>query len=253
MLSKASANPSEISSVVGDEGTFLAERWLKYFQANRESQAAITYPDGIDMAIDLRLQLVLSLQRFQLGETGEGHHLRAYAREMKDADFEKCIDLFVKEEQSHARILAEMINALDGTVITAHWTALAFTVLRRLFGLKTEIFVLLIGEIVGKVFYMECARHVDDVRMSDAFSILVLDEMAHLEFLCEFLHSKLVQLPDVLRYAIFWGWSSIFYAACCVFILDHKRTLVALGIPRKKFMQECSISFRRAAQRALQV
>src|SRR5262249_4075085 len=90
---------------------------------------------------ELRGPLINSLQRFQIGETGEGKHLRKHARTLNDPMYEECIDLFIKEEQFHARVLAQMIQSLDGTLLTWHWTDLAFIGLRRVMHLKTEVFI----------------------------------------------------------------------------------------------------------------
>ena len=124
------------------------------------------------------------MQRFQIGESGNGTHLRKYATTTKDPTYEQCIDLFVREEQGHARLLAQLIKSLEGTVLTRHWSELAFVALRRMLGLKTEVFVLLIAEIIGKCFYKACADRLQNKTMKDVFSAIVMDEIFHLEFHC---------------------------------------------------------------------
>lgn len=250
-MSQASVNALQAPSSVLGTTDFSSSRWLEYFQKNREERPKIRLAGDLTVDAALRLPLIRSLQRFQIGETGEGKHLRKFARRMQDADYEQCIDLFIKEEQSHARILAEMIGALDGTLLTWHWTDLAFIALRRMLGLRTEIFILLIAEIIGKCFYMQCARNLADDRLANAFSLIAVDEIAHLEFHCDFLRTQFGDSPRAMRYVIYWGWATLFYAACLVFIFDHTRTLSQLGSPGTSFMNDCTKTFQRAASRAL--
>jgi len=230
---------------------FSSSSWLEYFQQNRANKSAIDFPENIVVPAEMRMPLLHSLQRFQIGETGEGKHLRSYARSLKDEAYEQCIDLFIKEEQSHARILAEMIGAMDGTLLTSHWTDLAFITLRRMMGLKTELFILLIAEVIGKCFYLLCARQIPHERMSDAFSLIVLDEIAHLRFHAQALNVQLKGEPRWFRLIILKLWTLLFVAACAVFVWDHAKTLAALNSTKDEFIQACTKEFNRAAAVAL--
>jgi hypothetical protein len=244
---------SEIAAPWCPPVDFSAQQWLAYFEDNRNAKVALRFSTDIQIAESLRAPLIHSLQRFQIGETGEGTHLKKYARTVGDSEYEQCIDLFIKEEQSHARILAEMIGALDGTLLNWHWTDVAFIALRRMFGLKTEVFILLIAEIIGKSFYLQCARNLQDERMSSAFSLIVVDEIAHLEFHSEFLRAHLHQLSEPIRYIVFLCWAMLFYVSCFVFVADHSATLSGMNVTVREFLRDCSTCFRRAAVIALDV
>ena len=234
-----------------DSEDFSSERWLLYFQQNKENRVALRFQSAVAVPAVLRPPLIRSLQRFQIGETGEGKFLRRFAKRTGDEHYEQCIDLFIKEEQSHARMLAEVIAVLDGTLLSWHWSDAAFIVLRRMLGLKTELFILLIAEIVGKCFYSQVARHIGDRRLCDAFSLMVLDEVAHLEFHCDFLRTRLQNIPAPGRALICWLWSVLFYAAALVFVLDHGETLIALHSSKQEFLAECTRTFQRATRRCL--
>jgi hypothetical protein len=234
-------------------GEFSAEKWRAYFEENRNTEIGIRFSDGVMIEEELREPLIHSLQRFQIGETGEGTHLKRYAKTVGDTTYEDCIDLFIKEEQGHARILAEMIGALDGELLTWHWTDLAFIALRRMFGLKTELFILLIAEIIGKCFYLQCARNLEDEKMSSAFSVIVCDEIAHLEFHTEFLRTKMERLTEPVRYLILVCWMILFYVSCFVFVADHGSALNEMDVSIRDFLRDCSSCFRRAAVVALDV
>lgn len=233
--------------------SFSSQYWLSYFKENRFVRVDIRFPQDVAAGFseELRQPLIHSLQRFQIGETGEGKHLRKFASRMHDPIYEDCIDMFIKEEQYHARVLAEIIQHLDGTLLTWHWTDLGFIVLRRMLGLKTELFILLIAEIIGKCFYKACADQLNSRLMSDAFSLIVLDEIAHLEFHCSFLHDQMQTFPPFVRRFVYYAWSMFFFTACFIFIADHRRTLAALNVSSKEFLEDCSLNFHRTSSRAL--
>ncbi len=234
----------------GNEG-FSSLRWLGYFKENKSSYPNIVIPNTVKVSQSLKEPLIRSLQKFQIGETGEGKHLKKFAARMNDPVYEQCIDMFIKEEQHHARILAQMIASMDGTLLTWHWSDLVFIALRRLLHLKTEIFVLLIAEIIGKCFYRVCSAHLEDPLLSDAFSLIVLDELGHLEFHCGFLRSQFEKSPLFVRKFVLFCWSLLFYSACCVFVADHKEALIGLNVPPRQFLKDLSTSFRIYSQRSL--
>ena len=247
-LTTNNANATTSTSVsLEPEQKFAPSDWLSYFHVNRETRADISFPDQLTMPAELRTPLIKSLQRFQIGETGEGKHLRKYASLMNDAVYEECI----KEEQFHARVLAQIIQALDGTLLSWHWTDLAYICLRRMFGLKTEVFIMLIAEIIGKCFYRACADNLDNRLLSDAFSLIVLDEIGHLEFHTYFLQDRTKTFPHAVRRGVHYAWCVIFVVACLVFIADHKSTLVALKVAPRDFLRDCLNTFNRTAMRAL--
>jgi hypothetical protein len=140
---------------------------------------------------------------------------------------------------------------MDGTLLTSHWTDLAFIALRRMMGLKTELFILLIAEVIGKCFYLLCSREIPHERMSNAFSIIVLDEIAHLRFHSLALNVQLNNEPRWFRVIILKLWTMLFGAACLVFVWDHAKTLAALQTGKEEFSKACVKEFNRAAAVAL--
>jgi hypothetical protein len=231
--------------------SFSSASWLSYFQANKSAEAGITAADKINVAEAVRTPLIRSLQRFQIGQSGDGKHLKKYAATLLDPAYERCVDLFVKEEQGHARILAQTINAMDGALLTWHWSNLIFIAVRRALGLKTELSILLIAEIIGKCFYKCCADRLVNRALRDTFSLIVLDEIFHLEFHCSFMARQMQHSPQFLRTLFYYCWTAFFYAACLVFIADHWRALQALNVMPQAFLKDCSSTFQRIASKVL--
>ena len=100
--------------------------WVTHFEANGRQRPAIPWqqPDTIDPAV--RLPLIRSLQRFAVGERGDGQHLRAHAAATGDPAYARTIDLFVQEEQEHARLLAQLLDRLGAPRLTWHYRTRQF-------------------------------------------------------------------------------------------------------------------------------
>jgi hypothetical protein len=231
--------------------TFDSSQWRRYFEENRKLRPATRLPNDIVLDDVLQASLIPSLQKFQIGETGEGRHLRKYAKKYGDPDYVQCVDMFIKEEQSHAQILSQVILAMNGNLLSWHWTDVAFTCMRRLLHLKTELLILLVAEVIGKCFYKYVADKVDYKPLEEVFSLIVLDEIMHLKFHTEFLSEQLRSYPWLVKHFVHYMWCMIFYTACFAFVLDHKKALRALNISSGEFIGTCSKTFHVKATRAL--
>lgn len=233
--------------------TFSSVFWLNHFRKNKakREKEEFVVPESVALPAATKAALVASLQRFQLGETGDGEHIKKLARIMSDPVYEQCIDLFIKEEQSHAAVLAKIIKAMDGKLITWHWSDVAFVTLRRLLGLKTEIVILQCAEVIGKCFYAACARNIKDADISRVFASIVEDEKAHLKFHWSFVKNETLMLYPSSRTTMYKVWKFGFAMLCLVFIADHYKALRVLGVKPRDFFADCMSTFNRAAIRAL--
>jgi hypothetical protein len=61
--------------------------WLNHFEQNCTHRHSIPWKEQLDVAPSLVQPLIRSLQRFQVGESGEGRHLRAAANATGDRDY----------------------------------------------------------------------------------------------------------------------------------------------------------------------
>src|SRR5690348_1711889 len=105
--------------------------WTTYFEHNREHRQGIPWELGVHLPPHLHGPLIHSLRRFQLGESGEGHHLRQHAASTGDPAYERCIGMFIAEEQEHSRLMARVLHALQAPLLTSHWSDACFILLRR--------------------------------------------------------------------------------------------------------------------------
>lgn len=246
-MSIKAASASDTIPALESRDTFNSKKWLDYFEENKRTRPVFDLSQDFVIEEPLRAPLIRSLQRFQIGETGDGKHLRKYAEKVNDATYSQCVNLFIREEQVHGQILAEVILSANGSLLSWHWTDVAFILLRRMLGLKTEILILLIAEVIGKVFYKCVADKIGNEKLSEVFAVIVIDEIAHLQFHSEFLSFKFERHSWLIRCVTHYIWCLIFQTACFVFVVDHRKALEALGVNPALFIAMCSKEFQRSA------
>ena len=205
-------------------------RWRNHFEGNRRRPLPdLARPVGL--APECARLLASSLARFQLGETGEGRIARQiYGVRWTgiDAAYREALGLFIKEEGRHARILGDMVRALDGEVVRHAWSHGVFVFTRRLLGVRFKLLAMLAAEVVGIGFYGLLASRLPAGPFRDALREICDDESAHLRF-----HRDLfrTQAPAGWRRALFRiGWAVVGPAAVLVVWWDHRRTLRAFGV-----------------------
>ena len=120
-----------------------ARNWSEYFEKNKTQRAPIDWARGVYLEPHSRAAIAASLQRFQVGESGEGKHLKKYAAQTGDREYSRAIHLFIAEENYHARMLARVLESLQAPLLRGHWSDAAFIVIRRFSGLEMELLILL--------------------------------------------------------------------------------------------------------------
>jgi rubrerythrin len=221
--------------------------WLRYFQKNREHRLEI--PPGQTYRPEplLRAPLIRSLRRFQLGESGEGRHWRRHAALTGNPDYQQCVDLFIKEEQDHARMMACILSGLGAPLLRKHWSNSCFVHLRRMFGLEEELLVLLVPEIIAQRFFRALHDGTRDEGLRAIFAHIIHDEDGHVAFHSDFLRSRLSGLPLARRVLLRAGWRVIFRTACLAVMLDHRTVLRAVGVSPASFWWDCGLNFDEVA------
>jgi hypothetical protein len=198
--------------------------WRVHFEQNRLRPLPPVEAPALPPA--RHAALLRSLQRFQLGESGEGriaHEIDTVQAPGVDADYRAALKLFVAEEGRHAGILGRMVVALGGALLKRDWTERLFFYARRAMGVRFKLLVLLAAEVIGIGFYGLLGQALPEGAMARALKQLCDDEEHHLRFHCELLALQ----PRVLR----WAWWPVGLAAGLAVLADHHRTLRAFGIP----------------------
>ncbi len=223
------------------------KEWLNYFQHNRDHRLEIPWNRPICPEARLRAPLIRSLQRFQVGESGEGHHLRRQAATTGHAEYQECINLFIKEEQEHARLMAEILRRLDAPLLERHWSNACFVLLRRLFGLKEELLVLLIPEMIAQAYFRVLHHGTNDTVLRAVFAQILRDEDGHVAFHVAFLRRVFGRASLPRRILLRLVWRILFRGAVLVVTCDHYGALCAAGGSPAKFWWDCGLVFDQMA------
>jgi hypothetical protein len=220
--------------------------WLAYFEKNRLHRRPIPWERGVQIETNLRTPVIRSLQRFQVGEQGDGKHLREAAAAIKNPHYSATINLFVQEEQEHSSMLAGLIRALDGNLLNFHWSDICFVLVRRLSGLRVELFTLLAAEIIAQVYYRILYDGFADLVFRDVCTQILHDEDAHVAFHCDYLYTEIKAFSPSIRWLVSTLWRTFFSLVCLVVACDHFSLLHALYISPITFWKDCHYMFARA-------
>lgn len=223
------------------------QTWLNYFQYNRTHRGRILWEQQIQIEPHLRGPLIRSLRKFQLGESGDGRNLRRHAAATGDANYAAAIDLFIKEEQEHARLMAEILSRLDAPLLKSHWTDNCFVAMRHFFGLNQELMVLLLPEMIAKRYFRALRDGTNDEVLRSVFGQIAQDEEGHLAFHIEYLRSAFAGMHFLDRIGAQVIWRFLFRATCLAAMLDHRGVLAAVGVAPREFWRSCGEIFDEVA------
>jgi hypothetical protein len=168
--------------------------WKNHFLQNQLHFKGIDFSLA-DMLTENEKSIIhSSLQQFQKGENSEGKHLFSFAKRHPDPEYLPCISLFIREEQSHARVLGAFMDKHGIPKIKKHWVDEVFRQLRKLAGLENTIRVLLTAEIIAKVYYKALYNVTKSQLLQKICMQILKDEDHHIAFqcftLCPFYKSK---------------------------------------------------------------
>lgn len=185
-----------------------------------------------------------SIQRFQVGEDGDGAKLVRKADAAGDADYGQAVRLFIAEEHNYALLLARLVAAGGMPALTGHWSDAVFVRLRRLMGLRMELLVLMIAEVVALRYYRALRDGTGDSLTADVAGRILSDEQRHVPFHCERLHASLAELPRAVRRPVMALWRLLLLAVSLVVAADHGPALGQLDIGRLRFVVDVMTSSR---------
>ncbi|MFD1149101.1 ferritin-like domain-containing protein [Saccharothrix hoggarensis] len=219
--------------------------WVREFEAEARRRAEVGDPD-FDRTARVHPAVVRSVQRFQVGEAGDGANLIAKAEGAGDDDYSRVVRLFVKEEQNHARLLALLLSSAGATTIASHWSDAVFVRLRRALGLRLELMVLLIAEVVALCYYRALRDGVGDPLTSEVAGRILADEERHVPFHCQRLRHAFAAWPRPVRSAVTVTWWVLLGGAVAAVAWDHGPALRHLGVTRRGFAVDVARLFRTA-------
>jgi hypothetical protein len=229
--------------------------WVNHFEQNVTAHAridaAIDFDGKCELPDAVRRPLIASVRRFQLGESGDGHELLRKAALAGDPEYVRAAELFVAEEQEHAALLLGLLDYLGGAPMRRHWSDAAFVRLRRLMGLRTELMVLTVAEVVALSYYGALAVASPDPVVRAVAARIVGDEREHVQFHEQRLRAGFVRSGVAARLPAFAFWWLTALGATVVVALDHGPLLRVIGYRRLGFIRDVFRDFARTVGAAL--
>jgi hypothetical protein len=215
--------------------------WLAHFRRNRENRPEPDWGAPITLPAAVVRPLVRSLEQFQLGDGGGPAALIAWDAERfrSSSDGTRAlVDLWFAEEREHARLLGAAVARFGGRCIRGHWSFSAFCLIRKWLGVRFELTVLLLTEIVSTVYYRLLRRHGADPALRSMCRLILRDEAGHIAFH----RDRLAEAARTGRagYGPLWEarFRALGLAAASVLWVSHAPGLGALGATGREFYRE---------------
>lgn len=235
------------------------QKWIQHFETNTRLNHEMKLPSTpCALPEAARDALVRSIAIFQLGESGGGTRLRRYTRSIASLErlkgYERAVDLFVAEEQSHAALLARTVVHLRGTLLQKQWSNSVFRWMRNLVNLEFNIQVLLTAELIAEVYFGLLSLRCSDPVVQTVARKLLRDEMGHLSFQRDFLYERLITLTPAMQRVWRWQFRAIHMATAWVVSWDHRDCLRSLDVTPAAFRgraTRCWESFQSRLERRL--
>jgi len=233
-------------------------KWIAYFKRNQLNRPEPDWAAPLNIAPEMLAPVLRSVEQFRLGDGGGPASLIAFDRENFRGRTEKMgeiVDLWFAEEAGHARLLGEAVRRYGGRIITSHWSFTAFCLCRRVLGVRFELQVLTLTELVSTAYYRMLRAHSPDGPLAAMCELILRDEAGHVAFQRDRIADAGCPKPGLRG----WFWRLQFlalgYAAGTMLWINHAPCLKAIGGTRTEFYGEITRqltrfirSLRRAAK-----
>ena len=217
--------------------------WLNHFEYHAEQPRGA--PGGALNALGSgeRRLIARSIATFQLGEQSDGTGLlRAayrFAAAHGDELLPRITELFIREEQRHARLLREFMEEHGIRARCRHWSDAIFRRLRRLAGFELYLHVLITAELIGYVYYHALESVTGCQRLKVLCRALIADELAHVGYESELILELRAQKPAAMRTLVRLAHRAFFRSAACAVWISHRRVLERAGHTAAGFLRAC--------------
>src|ERR1041384_3137259 len=216
-------------------------KWIAYFTRNKQDRPEPDWTAPLDGASAVLPPVLRSIEQFRLGDGGGPASLIAYDAEGfrgQCYEMRTIVDLWFAEEAEHARLLGCAVKRFGGRFIASHWSFTAFCFCRRVLGVRFELQVLTLTELVSTAYYRMLRAHSPDGPLAAMCELILRDEGGHVAFQRDRLADAGCPRPG-LR-GLVWRIQFLLcgYAAGTMLWINHAPCLQTIGGLRTEFYSE---------------
>jgi len=216
-------------------------KWIEHFQCNRQNRPEPDWNAPVNVPPNILPPMLRSIEEFRLGDGGGPASLIAYDAEgfrSSTAEMRTIVDLWFKEEAEHARLLGCAVKRFSGRIITSHWSFTAFCFCRRMLGVRFELQVLTLTELVSTAYYRILRHYSPDGPLAAMCELILRDEAGHVAFQRDRIMSGNHPQPGI--HGLIWRIQFLLcgYTAATVLWSSHAPCLKAIGGSRAEFYSE---------------
>ena len=217
--------------------------WLNHFEYHAEQPRGA--PGGSLGALSPEEHRVIarSIATFQLGEQSDGSGLLRAAHRFATAHDDELLpritELFIREEQRHARLLRTFMEEHGIRAKCWHWTDAIFRRVRRLAGFELYLHILITAELIGNVYYRALESVTSCQRLKVLCRTLIADELAHVGYESELILELRARRPAALRTLIRLVHRAFFCGAACAVWISNRAVLLRAGHTAGAFLRSC--------------
>ena len=216
-------------------------KWIAYFKQNKQNRPEPDWDAPVNIPPHVLAPMLRSVEQFRLGDGGGPASLIAFNRESfrgRSEEMREIVDLWFAEEAGHARLLGCAVKRFGGRIITSHWSFTAFCLCRRALGVRFELQVLTLTELVSTAYYRMLRVHSPDGPLAAMCELILRDEAGHVAFQRDRIADGGV--PALGLRGMFWRIQFFLcgYAAGTMLWINHAPCLKAIGGSRGEFYGE---------------
>ncbi len=216
-------------------------KWIAHFTRNKQNRPEPDWSAPVHVPPGVLAPVLRSVEQFRLGDGGGPASLIAFDRENfrgRTAEMRQIVDLWFAEEAEHSRLLGCAVRRFGGRIITSHWSFTAFCLCRRVLGVRFELQVLTLTELVSTAYYRMLRHHSPDGPLAAMCELILRDEGGHVAFQRDRLAAAGIPRPG-LR-GSFWRMQFLIcgYAAGTMLWVNHAPCLKAIGGTPREFYAE---------------
>lgn len=217
--------------------------WLNHFEYHAQQPRGAGGRSMSALGPGERRLIGRSIATFQLGEQSDGRGLlRAayrFAAAHGDELLPRITELFIREEQRHARLLREFMDEHGIRGKCLHWSDAIFRRVRRLAGFELYLHVLITAELIGNVYYHALESITGCQRLKILCRTIIADELAHAGYESELILELRARKPALLRTLIRLAHRAFFCAAAGAVWISHHAVLRRAGHSPAGFLRRC--------------